>query len=133
MSDREMVLRFIAFRLTGPDKYRPDFDEFLRDAMRQVNKLSQDRVSRLRDEFIRAVGAARKIFGDYAFRKRYPRQYRRSPVNKALFEAVSVNLAQCSEFELQRLYERRELVQGKTRGASVHVTRIRGGDFGGNR
>jgi hypothetical protein len=112
MSDREMVLRFIAFRLTEPDNYlRPDFDEFLRDAMRQVNKLSQDRVSRLRDEFIKGVDAARKIFGDYAFRKRYPRQYRRNPVNKALFEAVSVNLAQRSEPELQVLFERRALVQ----------------------
>lgn len=42
MDDREMVLRFIAFRLTGPEHYlRQDFDDFLRDAMHKVNGLGE--------------------------------------------------------------------------------------------
>lgn len=112
MDDREMVLRFIAFWITGPDNYvRQDFDEFLREAMREVNQLDHKQIIKLRDDFARAMGAARQIFGEYAFRKKYPGQQRRSPVNKALFEAISVNLAQRSKRELQILGKRRELVQ----------------------
>lgn len=74
MDDREMVLRFIAFWVTDPEKYmRQDFDEFLREAMREVNRLDNEQVSRLRHDFTRALDAAQKIFGEYAFRKRYPR------------------------------------------------------------
>jgi len=114
MNDREMVLRFIAFRFTEPADYvRGDFDGFLRDAMRRVNRLDQDQVRRLRQDFIRAVGAARQIFGEYAFRKRYPGDSRRNPINKALFETVSVNLARRSESELRVLCGRGELVQEK--------------------
>jgi hypothetical protein len=39
MADREMVLRFVAFELLGPEQYRSDdFDEFLRRAMRKLNE-----------------------------------------------------------------------------------------------
>jgi hypothetical protein len=114
MNDREMVLRFIAFRITDPEKYmRQDFDEFLREAMREVNRLNDEPVSNLRNDFTRALGAAQKIFGEYAFRKRRPGQQRRNPVNKALFEVISVNLAQRSERELQVLCQRRDLVQAR--------------------
>lgn len=40
-----------------------------------------------------------------------PGQQRRNPVNKALFEAISVNLAQRSDGELQVLCKRSDLVQ----------------------
>ncbi|WP_433499699.1 DUF262 domain-containing protein [Sphaerimonospora sp. CA-214678] len=101
MDDREMALRFIAFRLSKPTDYaRHDFDDFLRDAMHEVNRLAPERVAQLQQEFARAMDAARDIFGEYAFRKYYPDRSRRSPINKALFEAVAVNLAQRSETEL---------------------------------
>ena len=112
MDDREMVLRFIAFWVTDPERYmRQDFDEFLREAMSEVNRLNDEQVSKLGHDFTRALDAAQKIFGEYAFRKRYPGQQRRNPVNKALFEAISVNLAQRSDEELQVLCKRRDLVQ----------------------
>lgn len=95
MADREMILRFIAFRLTPPDQYaQDDFDSFLREAMGRLNALPKAEVSRLRAEFDLAMDAARRIFGRHAFRKRSPDGgNRRFPINKALFEAVSVNLA----------------------------------------
>lgn len=107
MDDREMVLRFIAFRLTDPSAYRPDFDEFLRQAMHELNRISEAERERLRDDFARSMSAARIIFGEHAFRKRYPGQRRRSPINKALFESVSVNLACRSDHDLGILLERR--------------------------
>lgn len=112
MDDREMVLRFIAFRLTPPENYlRQDFDEFLRDAMRRVNGLDRAQMSELVEDFARSMRAALEIFGAHAFRKRYPGQQRRNPVNKALFETISVNLAKRADHEIQELTERQESVQ----------------------
>ncbi len=42
-----------------------------------------------------------------AFRKRLHEREKRKPINKALFEAVSVNLAALSEPKLQRLVSRK--------------------------
>ena len=111
MADREMVLRFLAFRLTPPKQYtRGDLDAFLRQAMRIINDLPPSRIQRLSDEFAVAMQAAAEIFGKHAFRKWYRSQEYRSPVNKALFEAVSVNLAALLPDELGALMRRRDVV-----------------------
>lgn len=107
MDDREMALRFIAFWLHGPEQYEPDFDEFLRKAMHEVNRMGSLEVGQLREHFYRALDVAQKIFGEHAFRKLYPGQVKRSPINKALFEAISVNLARRSDLDLRILYGRR--------------------------
>ncbi|MFI1757752.1 DUF262 domain-containing protein [Streptomyces sp. NPDC020571] len=94
MADREMVLRFLAFRMTSPHAYKPgDFDAFLAEAMHQVNRLDSAEGNRLSTEFLTAMRAAEDIFGRHAFRKYRHNQQHRSPINKALFEAVAVNLA----------------------------------------
>jgi len=114
MADREMVLRFLAFRLTPPEDYkRGDLDAFLRQAMRQVDSLPADELERLTAEFYRAMTAAAAIFEEHAFRKRFSGQDRRLPVNKALFEAESVNLAKMTARELAVLQQRRSEVQNK--------------------
>ena len=114
MADREMVLRFLAFRLTAPEDYRRgDLDAFLRQAMRQIDTLPPEEIERLTTEFTRAMRAAAAIFGQHAFRKQFHGQDRRLPVNKALFESVSVNLAKMAPRELSVLRERREKVQIK--------------------
>jgi hypothetical protein len=111
MDDREMALRFIAFYRSDPTRYTgQDFDVFLRDAMRNLNQLDGKVIARLEFEFKRAMEAASMIFGEHAFRKRYRGQERRSPVNKALFEAVSVNLARQSDEEIGVLRDRRSRV-----------------------
>lgn len=114
MADREMVLRFLAFRLTEPTDYpRGDLDVFLRDAMKRLNTLKPRTIESLKDEFARAMWAARDIFEEHAFRKRFPGQDRRLPINKALFEAVSVNLAKMTPKEIEALREGRDLVQAR--------------------
>jgi hypothetical protein len=113
MDDREMVLRFVAFRSTGADKYRPEFDEFLRVAMKDANKLGPAGMAELRNDFNRAMDSAHQVFGGHAFRKRYPGQTRRSPINKALFESIAVNLAELSDSEIDTLARRRDDVLEK--------------------
>jgi len=97
MGDRELVLRFIAFRLTPSQSYKTaDFDGFLLRAMEELNTLPKERLETLRLEFTNAMEAAVGIFGIDAFRKRYSHGSARHPINKALFETISVNLAAAS-------------------------------------
>ncbi|MFI2714204.1 DUF262 domain-containing protein [Micromonospora sp. NPDC018662] len=113
MVDREMILRFIAFRLISPYDYdHDDLDRFLRESMRTLNTLPADRVDQLWDEFGLAMIAARNIFGPYAFRKRdRDGGSRRMPINKALFEAISVNLAEIGGPGMATLMERQRKVE----------------------
>jgi hypothetical protein len=106
MADREMVLRFLAFRMTSPHAYKPgDFDAFLAEAMHQVNRLDSADEDRLRTDFITAMLAAKGIFGPHAFRKYRRNQQRKSPINKALFEAVAVNLASLGDDDREALQQ----------------------------
>ena len=111
MTKRELVLRFVAFRLMPPSDYRsPDFDRFLSQAMRKMNELSSSEVQRLKEEFKTALQAAHDIFHEHAFRKRYKKGESRNPINKALFETMTVNLAMLSAHDRAVLIERREEV-----------------------
>ncbi|GAB2746688.1 DUF262 domain-containing protein [Kitasatospora kifunensis] len=114
MSDREMCLRFLAFVLAPPELYtNQDFDGFLRRAMHEINRLNDEGLGMLREQFKGSMRASRLVFGEHAFRKRFPASDRRSPVNKAIFEAQAVTLSWRSEAEIAALAERRELVAEK--------------------
>lgn len=111
MDDRELVLRFIAFTLTSFDNYQDDdFDGFLAAAMRRLNNLPQEQVREIGNNFVRAMIAAHGIFDNDAFRKRYNPTHPRSLINKALFEALSVNLSKLSDDQIEELVFRRDKV-----------------------
>ncbi|MDR3038426.1 MAG: DUF262 domain-containing protein [Candidatus Adiutrix sp.] len=94
MDDRECVTRFLVFSACSPDTYdKDDFDAFLHTGMRYLNEHA-DLLDNFKDKFLSAMRLAKNIFDDDAFRKRYSRESARFPVNKALFEAWSVNLSQ---------------------------------------
>ena len=98
MDDRELVLRFIAFYLLGVDTYtQPDMDGFLISAMEAINAADDAKLDDVRENFLRAMTTAHLIFGQDSFRKRYSVEAARLPINKAVFEALSVNLALLSE------------------------------------
>jgi Protein of unknown function DUF262 len=111
MADREMVLRFLAFRITEPSDYpRGDLDDFLRQAMKRLNDLPEQQIERLSGNFTRSMNDALAIFGQHAFRKLFAEQRGRLPINKALFEAESVGLAKLSDHELATLRIRKDKV-----------------------
>ncbi len=114
MDDRELVLRFVAFFTLGLDAYRQaDMDGFLIRAMKSLNTLSGPELHASHAAFDRAMQAACALFGNDAFRKRYSAEAARLPINKALFEAVSVNLANLDPDRLSRLLEHKaELLGG---------------------
>ncbi|MGO4571042.1 DUF262 domain-containing protein [Microvirga sp. 2TAF3] len=114
MDAQEMVLRFLAFRMTKPSDYRVnDLDTFLNEAMRKINAMTEEERTRLASEFFRAMRTAHSIFGTVAFRK--PRmggngQVRtgRNPVSKPLFEAWSVALAGLGDDQVTIAINRRD-------------------------
>lgn len=94
MADREMVLRFLAFRLVDPLTYRQqDFDGFLRKTMVTINDWNRRELAAHRQDFQLAMDVSRDIFGRDAFRKRYKQDDPRRPISKALFECVAVSIA----------------------------------------
>lgn len=118
MDDRELVLRFIAFYLLGLDSYRqPEMDGFLTRAMKAINEMGDARLAKARQRFVQSMVTARAIFGTDAFRKRFQSDAPRLPINKAVFEALSVNLARLQDEQLARLTAHGE----QTRAAFIEL------------
>ena len=114
MADRECVLRFLAFHIDPWEQYYArDLDGYLSQAMVKINgKNSKERDS-LSADFKKAMLAANKVFGKYAFRKFYSKRGRRGPINKALFETWGVGFARRSDDEIASLVGSRETVMNE--------------------
>jgi len=111
MDDRECVLRFLSFVITPYiEYYVKDLDAFLNEKMAEINRMSSVQRQELEERFIRSMEAAFKIFGLDAFRKKYQAHGQRYPINKALFEAWSVNLDRLDDDELSKIESRRTKV-----------------------
>ena len=111
MADRECVLRFLAFHIDPWERYSSnDLDGYLGMAMRKINAMPESSRIESAETFKKAMRAASDIFGDYAFRKRYPDDDRKKPISKALFEIWSVGLARRSMSQLKVLTSRKDLL-----------------------
>lgn len=94
MSDRELVLRALAFMHLGVEAYKQfnELDAFLLHAMSKLNPLPASQLEALGQEFLECQQKVRTVFGKYAFRKFSSPTSRRGPLNKALFEVWTVGV-----------------------------------------
>jgi len=115
MADKEVALRFCAFRL-DENKYRDadSFDSFLGATVELLESCPESLRSQLLEEFERAMELSFQLFGDRAFRKWDQTESARNPINKALFEAWSVALV---EVDPQRVLSVRDAIVKKAREA----------------
>jgi hypothetical protein len=114
MDDREFVLGFLAYALTSYKDYQNgNRDSFLSQALFKVNHLNEEELNNIENNFNKAMSAAQEIFGENAFRKISKRNKRKYPVNKALFEAWSVNLSQLTDDEVKTLKANRQTIIDK--------------------
>jgi len=112
MADRECVLRFLAFHIEPWENYSSNnLDGYLGSIMAYVNKTNPRRLDLLTADFNKAMRAALEIFGKDAFRKPSGPAGRRRPINRALFETWSVQLARCSQDQINVLVKRRKEVR----------------------
>ena len=104
MLDREFVNRFLAFYLLDFSEYQ-DLDTFLNKALKSLNELSDNKRDDIKSIFFNTLDTIYKIFGKYAFCKldAYPKL---KPINKVLFETLTVSVAKL-------LSEERETLQKK--------------------
>jgi hypothetical protein len=112
MEDGDFVTRFIAF-YDGYKDYQSDLDNHLNTAMARLNELSVEEREQIKKDFIKAMDAVYRLFGEYAFRKMYKKYDRKYPINKALFDTWSVNLARLSEKDIEVLISRKDVVINK--------------------
>lgn len=118
MDDRELVLRFLAFYMFGFETYRQhNMDSFLIFTMKAINDMSDDDLKDIKLKFDKALQTSSAIFDRDSFRKRYNNNAKRLPINKALFESLTVNLARFSDQERLRLINS----SGKIRSAFMHL------------
>lgn len=110
MLDREFVTRFISFYLNSPNDYKPDLDTFMTSAMVQLKETTQEERNKAIHDFTEAMSLSMTIFGRCVFRKVYNPTERRNPINKALFEVWSTNLALLSDEERTIIRKNKERV-----------------------
>lgn len=109
MGDRECVLRSLAFMLTSPAEYRSsELDAFLNKCMADLNRMPPSQLQDLGRRFLRAMDIAHDVFGGHAFRKQYPGQDKRFPINKALLETWTVTFDSLDSTEYAIISARRE-------------------------
>ena len=113
MQDRDFATRFISFYLIPYNKYEPDLDSFMNKGMGEIKKLSPDQIDKLKSDFKKSMELALEIFGEDAFRKRNDINDKRKPINKALFEVLSVNFAKLSDNERGLLNNKKHILKSK--------------------
>lgn len=103
MADREVALRFIAFRVFDSDDYvqHGSFDEFLGFVTKRLDDSAGDDLDKLRREFVNGMNNGYAVFGENAFRKWPWDATRKSPINRALFESWGTVLADYDETDIR--------------------------------
>lgn len=113
MLDREYVLRFISFtELDYKKEYKGNIDTFLIKGLKKANSFDEADIERITRKFVRVMEACKFIFGKYAFRK-YNKDFRRGPINKAIFEIWAICFSELSDEQLEKIKEAKdEFVNG---------------------
>lgn len=113
MEDRDFVTRFVSFYIKGPADYEPDLDSFMTKGMASIKDTTPEFRAEMKNNFIKAMKTAITIFGNDAFRKRQNYSDRRKPINKALFEALSVGFSKLSLADTNKLIVKSHLFKDK--------------------
>ena len=121
MADRQLALRFCAFRYCSIDEYRKyaSLDAFLMHFTRQIDgddeatRIDDAALDQLKRDFFNAMDAAHKILEDAAFRRGLGAE-RSGPINRAVFEAQANALA---DYPVKQLLRYKDKIKDAFRGA----------------
>lgn len=103
MLDREYVLRFISFtELDYKKEYKGNIDNFLIKGLKEANNFDERDIARVTERFVRVMNVCKQVFGKYAFRK-YNREFRRGPINKAIFEIWAICFNELDNDQLEKI------------------------------
>lgn len=108
MLDNELVLRFMALKLTTYKDYKAPMISFLNNAMEQLGEAEPEKLNSLCTDMLKALKLSYYIFGDNAFRKSLVKDDKSKALNRALFEAVTVLFSELSENDSQFLLKNKK-------------------------
>ena len=113
MTDCDFANRFVAFYLYRKE-YDGNLDEFMGDALENINRMSQQEIDSIHDTFDRSMTICYRLLGNTAFKRPDPQKPNSFlKTNKAIFEVLSVSIAQLSENEQEILVQRKARVQNE--------------------
>jgi hypothetical protein len=111
MLDRDFANRFLCFYLFGVENYgKSDLDSFMSLALGAIYEKSDEEMGKIKCDFAKSMTLAKEIFGKNAFRKISHNftNDRLNPINKALFDAISVQFSKLDEGEYQSLLNNKQ-------------------------
>lgn len=108
MADRELVARYFAFHLLQPYEGNQELNEFIFRGMEYLKQLSAEELEKECSLFREVMRTADIIFFKKAFRKPSEDSPRLNPICKALFDAVTVSLAELTQEQRRTLEEKAE-------------------------
>ena len=128
MLDREFVNRFLAFYCLDRKAFE-DLGTFLDSVLVDIADAAESDRRRTRDAFYESLNIAKTLFGKYAFCKldEFPRL---KPINKVLFETLTVSIARLSDADRKCLAQKdpklaleayRKLFENTTRDGLVSL------------
>ncbi|MDR2621349.1 MAG: DUF262 domain-containing protein, partial [Dysgonamonadaceae bacterium] len=106
MLDRDFANRFLCFYLLGYTDYQADLDTYMSKALASIYHKSDEELQKITNNFKAAMSLSKSIFGREAFRKVCHDYDRLPPINKALFDAISVQFALLSDDERKKLKQK---------------------------
>ena len=113
MTDCDFANRFVAFYLYRKE-YDGNLDEFMGDALENINRMSQQEIDSIHDTFDRSMTICYRLLGNTAFKRPDPQKTNSFlKTNKAIFEVLSVSIAQLTDNEQEILVQRKNRFQNE--------------------
>jgi hypothetical protein len=109
MDDRELCLRYLAFRFKSYEKYQPPMYHFLDSAMEEIGRIDNVKMESLTKEFVSGLNTTHQLLGKNAFtRQVFDEVSKNYKVNKAIFECLTTCISKLNDSERETLLSRRE-------------------------
>jgi len=103
MNDRELVLRYVAFRLTPYPQFEKPMSSFLDKNMEKLAKLTDADRNDLAAGLSRALAVSRSWFEKHQFSRSYGHENTRLLLNGALFEVWTSQIARLNDAQIHRI------------------------------
>ena len=109
MIDQECILKVLSLMTSNIDNLDfKDYDYFLDKKMTEMNQMDDSEIENIKQRFLLIMNLAYDLFDKQAFRKPKLSTIKRYPINKALLEAWSINLAKLDDQEINIVKQRKE-------------------------
>ena len=105
MADRELVLRYVAFRLTSYPQFEKPMSSFLDKGMENLGKVTDKERIVLNEGLQKALQTSYQWFGKHQFSRSFGHEKSRLLLNGALYEVWTSQIARLNDEQIARINE----------------------------